>query len=230
MLRNYFFALALLSSVSALNAHEDHNRRQFIKITHHLLQRVDGWAGLMDAGGIQQCMQVRQFANEIISGKYDKATKSHIKHYTLFGNNVSLNDLVALEREFLENNIPADDARWHEFNLCLAQIKKDFRAFNEPLLQQASSAKETNLQLIHEWCIKAGREDSILLNWGKGNEFELLLHASAAEFRQFCIDLKNFLHDLMYSCPKARTLYKEKCIKDKNRWADFDKAFEQITL
>jgi hypothetical protein len=54
----------------------------------------------------------------------------------------------------------------------------------------------------------------VLLDWGTPNEKELFRKISAHDLGQFCIDLKNFLYDLMYSCPKAREQFKNKYITE----------------
>lgn len=217
--RSFTLALLLSCTLTTMTEMGDHenSRRQFILLTHPLLHTIDGVPKLMDEKGVYDAMQVRTFINKLFTNK------TYHRGDTL----VSLNDIVIDFMDLTDTKIPSSDPRWTTLTDALKAMKKDFQIFNEPLLQQAAQAKDTNIRLIKEWCDKSGRHDSLLLNWGKIDEYELLAAATPLEFRQFCVDLKNFLHDLMFSCPKARKLFKERCIKDKSRWAAFDKGFEQ---
>jgi hypothetical protein len=91
-------------------------------------------------------------------------------------------------------------------------MRNTFINFTKPLLGEAEIARQTNMHLIEEWCFKSNRTDSLLLHWGKIDEKEALEKASAQEFYSFCVDLKSFLHDLMFNCPKARELFKQRRI------------------
>ncbi len=96
-----------------------------------------------------------------------------------------------------------------KYNKCLHEIKEEFLKFTAPLLSEAEVTRNTTLLIVKEWCKKADREKSIMLNWGKADHEKLLFASSARTFRRFCRDLKNFLHDLMFNCPKGRELFKK---------------------
>ena len=207
---------------------DEFTKRHFIQLTNQDIKHFDGYPYLMDAKTIHDCVRSRGHTRKLLYGKYDKITKTYTKSHNLHGQPVALNDLVILERQYNEQEIDDNHPLRRDLEACLLLMKDQFKEIQEPLLKKASNplSKKTNQALIHEWCQKANRNNSLLLHWGKGNEFDALYKASATEFRQFCLDLVHFLHDLMYSCPKARLLYKEAYI-DVSQWELFEKEFEQ---
>ncbi|MCF7900507.1 hypothetical protein K9K77_03285 [Candidatus Babeliales bacterium] len=236
MKHSLFFTITLLISatpyhlLSADNGPQKiehpHHRRKFIKLTHWAIRLVDGIPGAIDENALLDSLQTRNFINKLLKGTPDAKTKTYIKDYTLDGKKVSLNDLVKIEQEAIKQN-PNNPALSDEFKACLSKMKLDFKIFTKPLLDNAEEARETNMKLIKQWAHLAGRLKSLLLHWGAIDEDATLKAASAEEFHDFCVDLKEFLHDLMYSCPKAREFFK-KAFLPEHEWAKFDKAFEEI--
>lgn len=201
MLKKMVFPILLLFSTHFYTIRSEH-KHHFITLEHWALRLVDGKTPGMNGDACIDCLQVRGLINKLLRGEPNPATKTFIKSYELDGVKVSLDDLVTMEIEGTITNKKGFDA-------CLSAMKEEFINFTEPLLGEAEIARQTNIHLVHEWCEKSGRHDSLILNWGTVDERKLLQEASAQEFRQFCLDLKNFLHDLMYNCPKGRDHFKQ---------------------
>jgi len=206
----------------------DTKTRHHIKIEHKSIEILDG-SMLLDEQTIRDCLYSGHHTTELIKGKYDAQTKTYTKYYRLADRYVGLYDLVELEKHYNECNIAENNPLRKELNACLLEMKEAFKKIQEPLLEKASKSsmqQKTSFELMNEWMKKAGREDSLLKYWGSKNQFEPLYQATATEFYQFCLDLKHFLEDLIYSCPKARELYKQIYLKsDPIKCAHFDKAF-----
>ena len=68
------------------------------------------------------------------------------------------------------------------------------------------------IKLVEESCRKRDKMDSFLLNWAEqkvGQEeegFDRYI-TDATKLDSFCVDLLNFLGDLVRSCPKAQKLF-----------------------
>lgn len=235
MKRITFFSLLLLlspfvcESIHAKDGSQNLvkvHRRKFIKLHHWAINLVDGIPGAIDENAILDSLKTRNYINKMLKGTPDAKTKTYLKDYELDGKKVALNDLVKLEEEAIKRS-PHSPAHSESFKECLAKIKLDFKIFTQPLLEEAEEARDINMKLIKEWAKIAGREESMLLHWGAVDEEATLKAASAKEFHDFSVDLKEFLHDLMYSCPKARTQFK-KAFLPENEWDKFDKAFEEL--
>lgn len=82
-----------------------------------------------------------------------------------------------------------------------------------PFLAHARGAKEPMFMLISESCTKRNRVNSLLFNWTKSNEDEMVgfdkAVTSFALFDEFCSDLITFLGDLVQNCPKARAQFEQ---------------------
>ncbi len=191
--------------------------RHFTIFSGKLLSMVDGIPGFMDATSFDKCYGVWQMLHKL----QHKAEK-----FELDGKKVALKDLVLFERQLQTDNVPASDSRWAAFNKTLFAMKDALSVFTEPLLIQASSSivKATNQKLMAEWIKDQKLEHTLLTKWGEPDQKETLYKTSALDFNKFCNDLKHFLFDIMYNCPKARQQFKELCIK-KEHWEQFDKAF-----
>lgn len=206
------------------NVAEAKYHHKFVKIEHGALQFVDGKYPGVNGDSCIDCLQVRALINKVLRGKRDnsdKKSQTFIKIYDFKDKKVALDDLVEMELEGMNRSHPD----WEDFHRALTEMKDDFLEFTEPLLGEAKMTQEFNLLFIQEWTTKADRKDSLLLNWGQLNEREELYKASASTFRTFCIDLRSFLHDLMYSCPKGRERYKRERIS----MLALQDAFTQLT-
>lgn len=205
MHKQLFFSIALLISIGKLYTKNQEHGHTFVTLKNPALELTDGKNPGMNGDACIDCLQVRNLINELVLGKKDSATKTYIKQYDLNGKKVSLHDLVIIEQS---GQLKAGTPEYQAFQACLNEMKEVFVAFTEPLLGQAELMRNTTIELVKEWCIKSGNPNSILRSWGSVDEKKLLQDATATQFQQFCLDLKTFLHDLMFNCPKGRELFK----------------------
>lgn len=222
-------SLLLTYSFSILMLFQSSFALRFIHLEDKAIHWVDGITGLLDAEAIRDTLDVRRIINNIIHGVKNKATGLYEKEYDLAGwpEKISLNDVIKLYIMYTKEGISHDDPRMIALNDPLNAMKKNFYALTKPLLNTAAQAIKVNMRLIKEWTTKAGRTDSILTQWGTLDEEKALRESNPMQFKQFIIDLQNFLKDLMFSCPKARKKYAEHYIKDPAKQQDFEDIFIQ---
>jgi len=100
----------------------------------------------------------------------------------------------------------------------LTHAKADFIVQSNEFIESGRGAKNITIILIQEDCQKRNRPDSLLLEWAKtkeGQEATMFEHqiTSFGHYYYFLSDLINFLSDLVHSCPKAETQFKERVAK-----------------
>lgn len=100
----------------------------------------------------------------------------------------------------------------------LTHAKADFIVQSNEFIESGRGAKNITIILIQEDCQKRNRPDSLLLEWAKtkeGQEATMFEHqiTSFGHYYHFLTDLINFLSDLVHSCPKAETQFKERVAK-----------------
>lgn len=148
----------------------------------------------------------------MLDGEIDNTGKK-VGYYTFNGQLYSINELIALEARLDEESLMNQTDK-QQFAAALQAAKDDFEKKISPYVGNARGAKQQLLLLIQESCKKHNRLDSILLKWGEEQEGE---EGSAMrtnittlmQMKVFCIDLTNFLKDMIHSCPKAVAHYKE---------------------
>lgn len=191
---------------------------------------VDGTA--IKAHDVQQMMSVRNDLQALMHG--EKKAGVLTKRHSYKGDPITLLDLIKIFEDLEARGVSHNDPAYQEASQCLSNMIEKIILESEKMLGDHSEfLKKSIITIIHNWAHTRGRHDSLLLNWGKANEKELFRQISANDLAQFCIDLKNFLYDLMFSCPKARNQYKniiysEKTCGDKfeEKRAAFDRFFQ----
>lgn len=204
------------------------HKHVFIKLEHSALQILDGRTPGMNSNSISDCFKVRNILNTLLCGEKDPETHTFKKKYTLNGQLVALIDCVKIEAAIITQNTNFNSHLKEEFRIVLNAMKQEFFDATRPLLGQTPKIRRETLHLIQEWCAKGNRPHSLLLHWGAVDEEAALRKASAAEFKQFCIDLKDFLYDLIYSSPKGRQSFKEhrEHKHSPEYWEEFDAQFK----
>jgi hypothetical protein len=105
-------------------------------------------------------------------------------------------------------------AQKQELNTALDHAKQDFIKKTEIFVQQIRLFKELVVQLIDEWAQRRNRPDSFLKKWGSiikdEHEYFFAHLTQCKDVDIFLSDLKTFLIDLVYSCPKGIQEFKEK--------------------
>ncbi|MFT6765498.1 MAG: hypothetical protein ACJAZS_000376 [Alteromonas naphthalenivorans] len=182
-----------------------------------ILQLVDGVPGAMDAYSFKKCFDTWSVINNV----------QYKKPYAIDSITTTLKDLVIKEQKYIKLGTLKTDPDYAQLLTTLVEIKKDFITETTNLLDQAKSTdqeEENNRKLVALWIKKQKRTNSLLASWGTEEETALLEKADSKTFFVFLNDLKYFLEDLMYSCKKSRTMFKEECLK-KSDHASFDKFF-----
>lgn len=118
-----------------------------------------------------------------------------------------------------------DNSKKIEIQDCLAALqellthaKADFIVQSSEFIESGRGAKNITVILIQEDCQKRNIPDSLLLDWAKTKEgqestmFERQI-TSFDKYHHFLVDLVTFLSDLVHSCPKAETQFKDRVTK-----------------
>lgn len=188
-----------------------------VKIDDPVLKLVDGIPGAMDATSLKKCFDTWKVIDTI----------QYTKTYDLNGKRVTLKDLVMLEIKYNKEKVAAESPEYKALKEALKKAKEEFYNATQPLLKDAESdpiQKENNQKLVALYTKIANLVNSLLDSWGKADEGDLLKAADAKTFFIFLNHLKGFLRSLMYSCTKARTMFKKECLKEEDH-AAFDKFF-----
>lgn len=227
-------SLSLLASVHQAAATAD----QHVLLKSPIVEFVDGKSIGIDAHVIRLMLQVRSEIKKILFGK--RLPNGHFEGQFLFDEHLcSVRQLSTLETkyetEFKQKeaeylNVPADAKKLEELRAfykkqrarlqkAFDSAKTEFKNKITPFAKNARGAKNQMLMLIDESCHKRNRLDSLLLKWADADESSEMkfFDEQVVSFKaldQFCIDLANFLGDLMHSCPKAMAQYE----KAKKEW------------
>jgi len=173
-----------------------------------ILKFIDGHSfGIDGQEGIPSLMRI---IREITNVHYGKQLKNHkrVGQFTWKGERHSLSTLADLEREYIKQGVYGE----HQVGLThlLEDIKLTFEGIVAPFMDNARGAKGQMLILIEESCTKRGLTENttFLLRWGaakEGEDLELFRKEidTLDKLDKFCVDLVNFLEDLMHSCRKA---------------------------
>jgi len=228
-LHTLFFTLSLLQI--SQQAFSD----QHILLCAPIIEFIDGKNIGINENVINLMLQVRGQIRKILFGK--KLANGHFEGpFNFDGHMCSVRMLVTLEakydQEYQQKKVECtgDKKKLDELNQWYKQLKQKLHALFEtakqefkskvtPFAKNARGAKEQMIMLISESCTKRSRPDSLLLRWADTDEHTEMKFfdeqvMSFKELDQFCIDLANFLGDLMHSCPKAMALYE----KAKKTW------------
>lgn len=188
-----------------------------VKIEDPVLKLVDGIPGAMDAVALKKCFDTWKVIDTI----------QYKKTYDLQGKQVTLKELVILEMKYNKEKVAHNSPEYKALKETLKKAKTEFSKATQPLLKDAESdpiQKENNQKLVALYTKITKLVNSLLNSWGKADETELLEAADTKAFFVFLNHLKGFLRSLMYSCTKARTMFKKECLKEQDH-AAFDKFF-----
>ena len=187
-----------------------------VKLESKLLSFADGKFFIADT--IEMLRKFQRRVMEILSGIQQGAKR--VGKYTYNGKQYGSRDLARIEHEQGINT---------ELHKLLQQIKTDFLVISKEFEEAVRGSKQMMIVLIEESCTKRNRLDSLLLTWSQTDEeHEAALFnrevTSLQKFDQFSIDLLNFFSDLIYSCPKAQQLFKDRLTK----WKKFKTVLDAI--
>jgi len=140
---------------------------------------------------------------------------------------------VAIEKRYHENKQELSGRALKKFEKEYQKTKKELRKalsiaqdelieITTPFIERIRNVKEHMLLLIEESCLLRGRMDSFILEWGnttEGGEVEAFKGRIVTFQRldMFCLDLINFLEDLINNCPKAWKQFTEMMAEARER-------------
>lgn len=199
--------------------------QHYLDLESTALHLIDG--NFLNADTVER---VLSFKREILSIMWgDKRPDgARVGRYSFDGKKVSAYELAHIEHDRAAE-IHTDKMLMNQRAECLKNMKQDFLKASNKLKTIARGAKPAMGILIEESCQKRHRMDSVLLLWAHTPEeeedpiFDNTVK-NVHDFGIFCIDLLNFIGDLIYSCPKARTQFEERTQK----WKKFEKVLESV--
>ncbi len=224
-----FIISSLLSSDCKLCAEK-------VALTSRFLQIIDGSFLTGEIVGIT--LQVRKKLIEMIEGKR-QPDGTYKGFYEINQRQLSIHQLADLESKLLaeqekleaklqaaqidnEKREASCELEFIEQNLAelhsiLKAAKIDFQDAVSIFISRVRSVKEPVLMLINEYCEKAKRPDSLLLDWANLNDEEVeSFNNSVTNFNTFNLflnDLTNFMEALIRGCPKAQQQFKKLMIE-----------------
>ncbi len=206
--KNYIYMIIVcLLTYSVFGDTKQEKKR--IRIESDLITVVDKLGKIDIAQLIHFARQINQYQT---TGEVTIETNGDKKVVILLINStrVSPQELAQLET--------TDTYSLEQLKEALEQAIQVFCQLSQQQLESARGAEEYMTKIIQKWCTQRTRNDSHLLEWSKavGNEEASIREniTDFAKFNTFCDDLKAFLQDLMYSCPKCRDQY----TKIKEEW------------
>ena len=168
------------------------SKPMIFKLKHHFLNKLDGLKKGVDAETI---MFIRNIVSNI-----DQMHKEPI--YDFENKKYNLSQLIEIERA-----VPSAS-----LTKCLEEAKEKFGNLVDRFLKTIQSNKKFVIELIKESCDLRNKPKSFLLNWSQTSDERKLFDENIQSFESFstfCVDLRYFLVDLMYSCPKGWKQYVE---------------------
>ncbi len=184
---------------------------QDVKDIVHL---IDGKSYAMGGNMIGLLLKIRQQLKGIL---FDK------ENFPFNGKLFSVRELtkleVAIEKRYHENKQELSGRALKKFEKEYQKTKKELQKtlsiaqdnlieVTTPFIERIRNVKDHMLLLIEESCLLRGRMDSFTLEWGstaEGEEVEAFKEKTVSfqKLDLFCLDLINFLEDLINNCPKA---------------------------
>lgn len=228
---NYLLSLLLLSNFTQILTIEDieeHEKSQTnerlatetrnvdksgaYKLKSPVLKLIDGVPGIMDEHTIHKTLYIGQEVTKFMHGITDKKTKEKLPQHKFNNHLYTLKQLVKIEKEYLSkySNLKQTNSSQYKKTMeplkeSLKVAKTNFQRITDPFLKDARGSKQQMVELIKESCKLRNRMTSKLLTWSESSERDSF-NKNIKTFHDldvFCLDLTNFLKDLINSCPKA---------------------------
>jgi len=228
---NKKFALATLI-ITSLGSSSGNLCVEKAALTSRFLQIIDGAFLTGEIVGIT--LQIRKKLIEMIEGKR-QPDGMYEGFYTINQCQQCIHQLADLESKLLEEQEKSEaklqsaqtdnekreasraleivEQQATELHSILKVAKIDFQEAVSIFISRVRTVKEPIMMLINEYCEKAKRSDSLLLDWAKLNdEEEESFNNSVTNFNIFYVflnDLANFMEALIRGCPKAQQQFKK---------------------
>jgi hypothetical protein len=199
--------MALLLFASTLRS------KEAVILESPVLKLVDGT--FFNADTIEQMRNFQRLILALILGD-QTPDGSRVGRYEYKGKKYGIHALALIEQQMNQSSSAespemVEDAQ--QLLVTLQEAKNDFIKLSEEFKSMAQGAKQTMVKLIEESCSKHGRLDSVFLILVRAKDdnetttFDMHV-VSLTLLESVCIDLLNFLNDLINSCPKANMQFK----------------------
>ena len=138
--------------------------------------------------------------------------------YLFCGKWHSIQSLARIEQEISGSSEKKHVEMRSNLQELLTYAKADFIVQSAEFIESGRGAKNIMIVLIQEDCQKRNHMDSLLLEWAQTKEgqestmFERKI-TTFGHYYHFLTDLVSFLLDLVHSCPKAETQFKDRVAK-----------------
>lgn len=184
----------------------------YVKLVGREIQGLDGIPNALDGEAIRQILLVRAKIKEMLLGQLDKKTKTRTGKYLFSGNHYDMNSLVKFEDQLIKEYSPS---KTKELLNCLEDAKKEFLETTLEFMARIAWTKSLVTDLIKKSFTERKIKKSLCFEWidtpvGKETEVFATKVKTLKEFDIFLNHVNMFLGDLIFSCPKAFTQFKQK--------------------
>jgi len=204
------FSMLLLSQSVRADATKKFDT--YVKLEGREIQGLDGITNALDGEAIRQILLVRAKIKEMLLGELDPKTKQRVGKCVFDGKKYGIDSLVKFEEQVAkEHNI----VKSKEINNCLENAKKDFLDTTREFIERITWTKSLVIDLIQQSFTKRKIKKSLCFEWintplGKEEEVFATKVKTLKEFDIFLNHVNMFLGDLIFSCPKAFSQFKQK--------------------
>ena len=184
-----------------------------IRLESPLLKTVDG--NFINADTIEVMRRFQRKLVDIQFGERDKQG-NRTGRYEFLGQRCSVHELCRHEMLLTQHKETVSTQEHKKKAAALATLltkaKDDFVKLGGEFRVVARGAKPIMAALIKESCAKRGRSHSVLVKWADCKEaaedalFDRYI-TTLNQYEEFCVDLLNYLGDLVRSCPKANAQF-----------------------
>jgi|AntAceMinimDraft_17_1070374.scaffolds.fasta_scaffold02280_6 hypothetical protein len=188
-----------------------------IKLESTVLRRLDGVWPAFDGQSIYEMIQMgKKYRNMCLGEIKNPKTKERVGKYTFRGKKYGLAALADIEKQYA-NNKQAQS----ELKKILDNAKEEFCEMNRKFISQIQRFKPLIIQIMQESCQKRNVPHSFMLRWtntqaGQEEESFKAKMPSISEINKFFNELVNFFSDIIGSCPKGVTQYRDLLTKMKH--------------
>jgi len=220
-------AMTLILALSVEVARGNSVNSKPLLLQSKILKTVDG--RFINANIIEVMRKFQRKVLDIMIGDQDQ-TGRRTGRYLFDGSARGAYELSRFEEQLTKSADQSDQGtRAQELQGLLKDSKRDFMAIAGEFRVVARGSKPIIAALVEESCTRRGRPGSLLCIWARTKEADedALFDGHVktfGEYTQFCIDLLNFLGDLIHSCPRANTLFMERV----DRWGKIRQCITTI--
>lgn len=221
-------SLAILTNSRCNFIDHKHISSDRIKLTSSVLSIIDG-SSLME---VKNVLIFGKHIMYLLNGGKKNDLLRFIKNYYLNvppklfntqniegvflweGKSHSLASLAQIEEGMTKKEL---DQTYDKRKEIIREAAEHIEKISADYMEEINHIKLYITQLIQQWSEMRNYPTTLLLDWSKmeGSDYSQLVKRinTINEFSIFLCDLSTFLADLLHSCPKSLTQYKESCKK-----------------